>query len=65
MLKDTLADPKAPIHMLIDRSAVEEMMDTVSIVTPWFGQLMTGPQLFAFLLQLNMWLEEYHVNIDI
>ena len=64
-LKATLADPQAPIHALVDRAAVEEMLDSLSLVTPWFGQLMTGPQLFAFLLQLNMWLEEYKVEIDI
>ncbi len=64
-LKETLADRTAPIHALIDKSVVEEMLDTLSIVTPWFGQLMTGPQLFAFLLQLNMWLKEYHVSIHI
>ncbi len=62
-LKDTLADSSAPIHALIDRQNVEEMLDSLSIVTPWFGQLMTGPQLFAFLLQLNMWLKEYDVRI--
>ncbi len=64
-LKDTLANPSAPIHALVDKKLVEEMLDSLSIVTPWFGQLMTGPQLFAFLLQLNMWLEEYHVSINI
>lgn len=63
-LKNTLSNPNAPIHALINRAFIEEMLDTLSIVTPWFGQLMTGPQLFAFLLQLNMWLEEYHVRID-
>lgn len=64
-LKTTLSDPKAPIHALIDKAAVEEMLDSLSLVTPWFGQLMTGPQLFAFLLQLNMWLEDYKVDIEI
>jgi asparagine synthase (glutamine-hydrolysing) len=64
-LKETLSDSSAPIHALIDRQNVEEMIDSLNLVTPWFGQLMTGPQLFAFLLQLNMWLEEYHVSIRI
>jgi asparagine synthase (glutamine-hydrolysing) len=64
-LKETLADSSAPIHALIDRQNVEEMIDSLYLVTPWFGQLMTGPQLFAFLLQLNMWLEEYNVSIRI
>ena len=53
-LKATLADPKAPVRSLIDKAAVEEMLDSLSLVSPWFGQLTTGPQFFAFLLQLNM-----------
>lgn len=64
-LRNILSDANAPLHALIDREFTEEMLDSLSIVTPWFGQLMTGPQLFAFLLQLNMWLEEYHVSIAI
>ena len=64
-LKETLADPNAPIHALIDVDFIEDMLHNLSMVTPWFGQLMTGPQLFAFLLQLNMWLEEYQVRIDV
>lgn len=64
-LNCVLSDNNAPIHALIDKGFVEEMLDSLSIVTPWFGQLMTGPQLFAFLLQLNMWLEEYKVRIAI
>lgn len=64
-LKTVLANPKAPIHALVNKITVEEMLDSLSLVTPWFGQLMTGPQLFAFLLQLNMWLEDYKVQIEI
>lgn len=64
-LHQVLADKSAPIHALVDKTFVEEMLDSLSIVTPWFGQLMTGPQLFAFLLQLNMWLEEYKVRIEL
>jgi asparagine synthase (glutamine-hydrolysing) len=64
-LHQVLADKNAPIHSLIDKPFVDEMLDSLLIVTPWFGQLMTGPQLFAFLLQLNMWLEEYKVRIEI
>ncbi len=61
-LKDILSDKNAPIHAIIDTGFIKEILDTMSISTPWFGQLMTGPQLFAFLLQLNMWLEEYKVQ---
>ena len=65
MLKETLSDPQAPLHALIDKTAVEDMLDSPALVTPWFGQLMTGPQLFAFLLQLNMWLDHYKVRIEV
>lgn len=64
-LNYVLSDNNAPIHALIDKNFMEEMLGSPSIITPWFGQLMTGPQLFAFLLQLNMWLEEYRVRIAV
>ncbi len=64
-LRDILSDKAAPVNALIDKDFVEEMLDSLSIVTPWFGQLMTGPQLFAFLIQLNMWLKEYNVSIAV
>ena len=28
---------------------------------PWFGQLMGGPQYFAWLIQLEAWLRHYKV----
>lgn len=31
---------------------------------PWFGQLMTGPQLLAYLAQIHYWFEEYGININ-
>ena len=31
----------------------------------WFGQLMTGPQVIAYLIQLETWLNEYNVKLDI
>jgi len=30
---------------------------------PWYGQLMTTPQTIAYFLQINYWLEKYHVQI--
>lgn len=26
---------------------------------PWFGQLMAGPQMLAYFLQVNAWMEDY------
>ena len=30
----------------------------------WYGQLMTSPQIFAYLLQIEYWLRRYDVRID-
>ena len=39
--------------------------DGKAISRPWFGQLMTGPQLMAYLCQVNMWLEKYQPKIKL
>ena len=32
---------------------------------PWFGQLMAGPQLLAYYLQIDFWLREYQVSYQL
>ena len=39
--------------------------DGSAFTRPWFGQLMTGPQLMAYLCQVNMWLERYQPKIKL
>ena len=39
--------------------------DGTAFSRPWFGQLMTGPQLMAYLIQVNMWLEKYQPKIEL
>lgn len=60
-----LNDPSSPLLPLIDRQAVLNIIDSQSRNTnfPWFGQLMSGPQLFAYLAQVDAWLKEYKVII--
>ena len=55
----------SPILKLIDLDKVREIVLTggASYIKPWFGQLMTGPQLIAYLIQLNIWLNEYNIEI--
>ncbi|SHE88766.1 asparagine synthase (glutamine-hydrolysing) [Seinonella peptonophila] len=60
-----LQQKEAPLFQLIDRRQVESFMkqDVSKVHLPWFGQLMNVPQLFAYFLQLNQWLETYQVQI--
>lgn len=66
-LLEILKDKSAPINRLINHQAVTEIAETggASYEAPWFGQLMRGPQLIAYLIQLNIWLEEYRVTLKV
>ena len=63
-LREVIADPNAPIRNLIDKKKTEEFLESPSDYgKPWYGQLMAGPQMVAFMLQVNYWLETYHIAV--
>lgn len=67
MLSDIMDNKEAPINHLLNREYILEILNTdgKAFTRPWFGQLMTGPQLMAYLCQVNMWLERYHPKIEL
>ncbi len=67
MLTQIMNKPNAPINNLLNREYILEILKTdgKAFTRPWFGQLMTGPQLMAYLCQVNMWLEKYQPKIEI
>ena len=67
MLSDIMKDKNAPINNLLNREYILDILNTDgnAFTRPWFGQLMTGPQLMAYLCQVNMWLESYEPKIEI
>lgn len=59
-----LENPDAPIRALIDRNKVEKFMgNATDYGRPFYGQLMAGPQLLAYFLQVNYWLEKYKIRL--
>lgn len=65
-LARVLEDPQEPIHQLLDEAAVKDLLSQKSDYgKPWFGQLMAGPQLMAYLLQINFWLKQYDIGISL
>lgn len=63
-LREVLAEPNEPVGQLIDRRKVEKFLKSPSDYgKPWYGQLMAGPQMLAYLLQVNYWLKEYNIEI--
>ena len=67
MLTKIMEKDDAPIKTLINESEIYSIIETNGnrFKRPWFGQLMTGPQLMAYLCQINMWLEEYQPRIEL
>lgn len=60
-------DKASPLHTLFDDQALKELIDTKgeSFSSPWYGQLMSGPQLLAYLYQIDCWIRTYHIRIDL
>ena len=56
-----LDDPNAPLHAVVDERALRAglLQNAGDLGRPWFGQLMAGPQMLAFLIQLNSWMERF------
>lgn len=65
-LKDVLAQPDCPLLPLIDTQAVGQFLERPKDYgAPWYGQLMAGPQMTAYLLQTEYFLRKYHVELII
>lgn len=67
MLTKIMEDKNAPINDLLNHDYILEILNTdgKAFSRPWFGQLMVGPQLMAYLCQVNMWLEKYQPKIEL
>lgn len=65
--KTIMQNTNAPIFDLLNKKYINEIIatDGQAFTRPWFGQLMTGPQLIAYLIQVNIWLEKYKPQIKL
>ncbi|GAB6174574.1 asparagine synthase (glutamine-hydrolyzing) [Paradesulfitobacterium aromaticivorans] len=67
-LSEILADSNSPLRPLLNVPTLKELIKTSSSMPsgrPWFGQLMDLPQLFAYLIQTDLWLREYRVSLSL
>ncbi|MFQ8661310.1 MAG: asparagine synthase (glutamine-hydrolyzing) [Clostridia bacterium] len=67
MLSNIMEKSDAPINSLLNHDYILSILESngEAFSRPWFGQLMTGPQLMAYLCQVNMWLEKYQPKIEL
>ena len=63
-LTNIINNNNSPINNLIDKNKVLEFIKMpADYGRPWFRQLMSGPQLMAYFIQINYWLEKYKLSI--
>ena len=65
LLAECMADPASILYELFDREQLQQLHATggASFQKPWFGQLMAGPQLLAYFVQLHHWFKSYNVEL--
>ncbi|WP_413302119.1 asparagine synthase (glutamine-hydrolyzing) [Bacillus sp. 1P10SD] len=64
-MEKILQDKSSVLHEFFQKDQLEGIVRSggKSFQEPWFGQLMTGPQLLAYLVQLHTWFKDYNINI--
>ncbi len=65
LLAECLADSSSILYELFDHEQLQQLLATggASFQKPWFGQLMAGPQLLAYFVQLHHWFKNYNVEL--
>ena len=61
-----LSKSDCPLHAFVDKNKAENFCRQMKdLGRPWYGQLMAGPQLAAYYLQILYWIEAYKIIIEI
>lgn len=59
-LREVVTDTASPLRSYLNIPAVLKFLDEPKEYgKPWFGQLMAGPQMIAYLLQVDYWMRKY------
>ena len=61
-----LEDKSCALNEMINKSSIMSLIENPdSLSEPWYGQLMRGPQVLAYLVQIYAWIRRYNVQFDI
>ncbi len=65
-LEKVLENKNSILYEIFDKNVIFELLtnENPSLKNPWFGQLMTRPQLIAYLYQFHNWFEIYGLDIS-
>lgn len=60
---EELLKKDCPVFQFVDKRYIQNLMTGEEMDRPWFGQLMRSPQVLAYFYQMNVWLEEYNIEV--
>lgn len=64
LLKKSLQDKNSVLYKVFDIDKINELLNAKDDdLLPWFGQLMTKPQLIAYLYQFDYWFKKYNIEL--
>lgn len=66
LLKKRLENENSKMHKIFNIDEINKLLDETNEddILPWYGQLMTKPQLIAYLYEFDLWLEKYQIEIE-
>ncbi len=63
MVKEVLKDKTSPLYDMLNQNKIKELTeDPDALSEPWYGQLMRGPQVLAYIVQIYYWIKDNNVN---
>ena len=61
-LREVIHDVASPVNRFLDKKAVLQFLESPKDYgKPWYGQLMPGPQMLAYVLQISNMLRKYNL----
>ena len=66
LAEPVLTDTACPLYELLNRDAVVALCQNPdALQAPWYGQLMRGAQVVAYVVQIYGWVQAYGVTFDL
>lgn len=63
-LREIINDTSSPIRSYLNIPVVNKFIDSPKEYgKPWYGQLMAGPQMLAYLIQIDYWMRKYTLSV--
>lgn len=63
-MREIINDSASPIKSYLNINAINSFLDSPKEYgKPWYGQLMAGPQMIAYLIQIDYWMRKYSLSL--